>query len=73
MQKDANIVFIEIYIVLVYIERLISTVCFFFIHFMLFGELYELVCKLHNKFLTCSETDTIFIFEGLYYCRLWKV
>ena len=31
------------------------------------------VSKFHNFFLTCSETEARCIFEGFYYCHLWKV
>ena len=61
------------YLLLTYIERLISTVCFFFYLFLLFRNYMGLVCKFHDLFLKFSGTVSIFIFESVKYCHLRKV
>ena len=65
MDKYPNIVFIGLLLVLAYIERLISTVCDFFSYFGMPINCKNWVCKLHNIFLICAETEAISMFEGL--------
>ena len=68
MARYPNIVFIGLQIVLAYIKRLISTVCDFFSYFGMSINCRSWVCKLHNMFLTCVETEgkcvEISMFEG---------
>ena len=61
MARYANIVFIGLYLVLAYIERLISTVCDFFSYFGMSINC-SWLCKLRNIFLTCAETEAISMF-----------
>ena len=60
----SGIVFIELCLVLAYIDRLILIVCDFFSYFGMSINYRSWVCKLHNMFLICAETETISMFEG---------
>ena len=60
----SGIVFIELCLVLAYIDRLILIVCNFFSYFGMSINYRSWVCKLHNMFLICAETETISMFEG---------
>ena len=75
MARYPNIVFNGLYLVLAYIERLISTVsnyffvnnsifCHFFSYFGMSMNFSSWVCKLHKIFMTCAETKAISMFEG---------
>ena len=64
MARYPNIVFIGLYLVLAYIEGLISTVCDFFSYFGMPINCRRWVCMLHNIFLTCAETKAISMFKG---------
>ena len=77
VSRYTNIVYIGKYIrimlVLTYVERLFSAVCCFFSSICQSENCMSWVSKFYNFFLTCSEADKRFIFEGLKYCPLWKV
>ena len=64
MVRYPSIVFIGLYLVLAYMERLISTVCDFFSYFGISTNCRSWVCKLHSIFLTCAESEAISMFEG---------
>ena len=64
MSRYTNIFYIGRYLVLTYIERFISTVFCFFSYICSSVNCMSLVSKLNNFFLTCTETDARFIFEG---------
>ena len=57
-------VYIRWYLVLTYMERLLSTVCWLFSHICLSVNCISWVSKFNNFFLTCLETEARFIFEG---------
>ena len=61
------------YLALIWIERLFSTVCFFLSYFSWSVNYMSRVSKFHYFFLTCSETEARCIFKGFWYCHLWKV
>ena len=60
----SGVVFIELCLVLAYIDRLILIVCDFFSYFGMSINFRSWVFKLHNMFLICAETETISMFEG---------
>ena len=64
MSRYTNIVYIGRYLVLTYIERFSSTVCCFFSYIYWSANYMSWVSKFNNFFLTCTETETRFIFEG---------
>ena len=64
MSRYTNIVNIGRYLVLTYIETFISTVCCFFSYICWSVNFISWVSKFNNFFLTCTETDARFIFEG---------
>ena len=59
-----SIVFVGLYLILAYIERLISTVWCFFNYFGVSINCMSWVGELHNIFLTCAETEAISMFEA---------
>ena len=62
MARYINVVLNGFY--LIYIERLISTACHFFSYFDEPINCKSWVCKLHNIFLTYSETEAAFILRA---------
>ena len=64
MSRYTNIVYIGRYLVLTYIERFISTACCFFSYICWSAKCMSWVSKFNNFFLTCTETEARFIFEG---------
>ena len=64
MTRYSNIVYIGRYLVLTYTEGFISTVCGFFSYICWSANCMSLVSKFNNFFLTCTETEVRFIFEG---------
>ena len=64
MSRYTNIVYIGRYLVLTYKERFISTVCCFFSYICWSVNCMSWVRKFNNFFLTCTETEARFIFEG---------
>ena len=64
MPRYTNIVYIGRYLVLTYIERFISTVCCFFSCICWSVNCMSWVSKFNNSFLTCTETEAKFMFEG---------
>ena len=62
--KIRNIVYIGRYLVLTFIERFISTVCCFFSYICWSVNCMSWVSKFNNFFLTYTETEARFIFEG---------
>ena len=64
MSRYTNIVYIGRYLALTYIERFISTICYFFSHICWSVNCMNWVSKFKKFFLTCMETGTRFIFEG---------
>ena len=56
-----------------YIVKNFSTVFCFFSYICWSVNYMSWVSKFHKFFLTCSETEARFIFEGFKYCPLWKV
>ena len=64
MSRYTNIVYIGRYLVLAYIERFISTVCCFFSYICWSVNCMSWVSKFKNCFLTCTDTEARFIFEG---------
>ena len=64
MSRYTNIVYIRRYLVLTYIQRFISTVCCFFSYICWSVNCMSWVSKFNNFFLTCTETEARFIFEG---------
>ena len=73
VSRYTNSIYFEVYLVVTYLERLFSTVCYFLSYFCWSVACMSRVIKFHNCFLTCSEIKTTFIFEGFLYCRLCKV
>ena len=71
-RKWTKIAYIGMDLVLTYIERLFSTVYYFSSYFH-----WSISCvrarKFHSFFLTRSETEARFKFEGFYFCYLWNV
>ena len=64
MSRYTNIVYIGRYSALTYIERFISTICCFFSYICWSVNCMSWVSKFNNFFLTCTETEARFIFEG---------
>ena len=64
MSRYTNNVYIGRYLVLTYIERFFSTVCCFFCYICWSVNCMSWVSKLNNFFLTYTETEARFIFEG---------
>ena len=62
--RYTNIDYIAKYLVLTYIERFISTVCCFLRYICWSVNCMSWVSKFNNFFLTCTETEARFIFEG---------
>ena len=62
--RYTNIVYIGRYLVLTYIERFFSTVWCFFSYICWSVNCISWVSKFNNFFLTCTETEARFIFEG---------
>ena len=61
VSRYTNIVYIGVYLVPTYTERLFSTVCYFLSYFcrsFYFRLFLSQVSKFHNFFLTCSESET---------------
>ena len=73
VSRFAIIVCIERYLVLTYMQRFFSTVCCFSTYICWSVNCMSWVSKFHNFFLTGSETEARFIFEGFKYWPLWKV
>ena len=71
--RYTNIVYIGVYLVLTYIEKLFSTACYFLIHFYLSVNCMNRVIKFHKFCLTCSEIEARFIFKDFQYCHLWNI
>ena len=71
--RYTNIVYIGRYLVLTYIVRFFSTVCWIFSYICWSVNCMSWVIKFHNIFLTSSETEARFIFECFKYCPLWEV
>ena len=69
VSRYTNIVYVGKYLVPTYIMKGLFVTKLY----LLVSKLYELVRKFHNFFLTSSETEAWFIFEGFMYCLLWKV
>ena len=63
MSRYTNIVYIGRYLALTYIERFISTICCFFSCICWSVSCMSRVSKFRN-FLTCTETEARFIFDG---------
>ena len=64
MSRYTIIAYIGRYLVLTYIERFISTVCYFFSYICWSVNCMSWVSKFNNFFLTWTETEPRFIFEG---------
>ena len=64
MSRYTNIVYIGRYLVLRYIERFILTVCWFFSFYIWSVNCMTWVSKFNYFFLTCTEMETRFIFDG---------
>ena len=64
MATYPNIVFIRLYLVLAYIESLISRVCEVFSYFGMSINCRSWVCKLHNIFLIFAATEAISMPKG---------
>ena len=64
ISRYTNIVYIGRYLALTYIERFISTICCFFSYICWSVNCMSWVSKFKKFFLTCTETDARFIFEG---------
>ena len=62
--KIRNIVYIGRYLVLTFIERFISTVCCFFSYIYWSVNCMSRVSIFNSFFLTCTDTEARFIFEG---------
>ena len=73
VSKYTNIIYIRVYLVLPYIERLFSSVCYFLSYFCWLVKCMSRVNKFHNFFLSYLEAGARSIFEGFSYCHLWKV
>ena len=71
--QDTQTLFILEGIYYWHIERFFSTVCCFFGYICCSVNCMSWVSKFNNFFLTCMETQAIFIFEGFKCCPLWKV
>ena len=63
MWRYTNIVYIERYLVLTYIERFVSTVCSVFSYICWSVNCMSWVGKFCNFFLICTETEARFTFE----------
>ena len=70
MSRYTNIVYIGRYLVLTYIERFATTVCCFFSYICWSVNCMSWVSKFNNFFLTCTETEARFIFQGF---NVWHV
>ena len=64
ISRYTNIVDIGRYFVLTYIERFILTVCCFFSYICWSVNCMSWFSKFNNFFLTCTEIEARFIFEG---------
>ena len=64
ISRSTNIVYIGRYLVLTYIKWFISTVFSFFSYICWSVNCMSWVCKFYKFFLTWTETETRFIFEG---------
>ena len=64
MSKNTNIVYIGRYVALTYVERFISKICCFFSYICRSVSCMSWVSKFNNFFLTFSEIEARFIFEG---------
>ena len=72
VSRYTNIVYTGVYLVLT-LTKIIFNCLLLFNLFLLATKLKSQVSKFHNFFLTCSETEARCIFEGPWYCHLWKV
>ena len=70
MSRYTNVVYIGIHLVLPYIDRLISSVCYFL---MLSKIVWVVSANSTILLLTCLDSDTRFIFEDILCHHLWKV
>ena len=61
------------HLLLTCIERFFSTVCSLFSYTCWSATCLSWVSKFHKFFVTCSETEARFIFEGIRYYPSWKV
>ena len=73
VSRYTNIVYIGNYVVLTYIERLFSAVCYFFSYIGWSVNCMNWVSTFRNVFLMCLEIEARFIFGCFKYCPLWKV
>ena len=64
VSRCTNIVYIEVYLVLIYIEILFSTVCYFLRCFCWSANCMSWISKSHNIFLKYSESEASFLFES---------
>ena len=62
--KQTNIAFIGLYLVLEYIEWLVSSVCYYFSYFDMPIICRPLFCNLLVTYMTFYETNVRFIFES---------
>ena len=65
LTRYTNIVYIGRYLAPAYIERFISTICCFFGYICRSVNCMSRVSQFNNSFLTCTETEARFIFQGL--------
>ena len=63
-ERYTSIVYIGRYLVLIYMERFFSTVCCIFSYICWSVSYISWVSKFNNFFLTCTETEGRFIFQG---------
>ena len=71
--RYANIVFLRLYLVLEYLEKLISTFWCFFSYFGVSINFSSWVCKSHNIFMTSAEIEAIPMFQGFLYCHQFQI
>ena len=73
LSRYKKIVYIGRYSILTYIEIFFLIVCCFFSYICRSVNCMSWVSKFNYFFLTCTEIEARFIFEGFMYCPLWKV
>ena len=73
LSRYINIVYIGEYLILTYIEKRFSFVCFFFSYICWSVNCMSWLSKFHDYFLTCSETEARFMFEDFKCYHSWKV
>ena len=73
VSRYTKIAYIGVYLALIWIERLFSTVWYFLSYFCWSVKYMSRPSKFPQIFYNMQKTEAKFLFEGFYYWNFWKV